>query len=248
MALTLRAAIDDKSSYLEMLGDDDLEPGYVQIGTEYLKVLGTYTGVPDFAEAPFRQVTVQRGELGSMAAAHSQGDTVTSVVVAVQTSSPTAPPPSEVGAGGEQTIYTYTTVLTNAQILDLVGNPQDLVPAAGEGLAIIPMAAFAYMNVNHDNARVYTNVDDAAKVHLVIGSAGDLPDFGTDWLFKDTPGVLSWWFNATNGDDYFYAADIGNQPIQLRATNAAAGNFTGGHAENTLTVTVHYLLAEVPTS
>lgn len=71
MALTLRAAIDDSQTYIELLGDDALRSGNIlAVGDEWLDVGAVSTGVPRYGEAAYRQVTVRRGAYGTTRAAH----------------------------------------------------------------------------------------------------------------------------------------------------------------------------------
>lgn len=60
--------------------------------------------------------------------------------------------------------------------------------------------------------------------------------------------LLSPFADVTAGASaYNSLSDFQNQPLMFRMTNGAVGNLTGGHASNTLTVSVPYSVLDVTT-
>jgi len=137
-------------------------------------------------------------------------------------------------------LHQVTRTLTNAETLALPTATIELAPAA-TGILTMPIAlvfradtaAGAYTNVDaafelelRTNATKITNIDVTASRALVLAAA------------------IHTWFIAsvldttlTEGLDTAFM----NRAINLAATNAAAGNLTGGNAANTLRVTLAYL-------
>lgn len=129
-----------------------------------------------------------------------------------------------------------TTVIENDEILTLPTSSVDVTPAPGAGKAIVIMGG-------------------VISTHVVAG--GDYGGVGTPsyigLCFQS--GFLGWRFD---GDDVgiFFEDDIimafkqdfryqleENIPVKLGSTNG--GDFTGGNAANTFTVTVFYLVIDV---
>ena len=152
--------------------------------------------------------------------------------------------------------------MTDAQIKALgTGTPVTVVVQAGAGIAIFPLATFLTTNFA---AGAYTNIDPAAWLTVAVGTQG----FGTTYLPNDTSitnGPTTRFTNVfgsttpkrlplvpyidTEGLDDWGAltvpsarSDADNANLTVQVSNAAAGAFTGGHAANTLTITVAYFL------
>ena len=150
-----------------------------------------------------------------------------------------------------------TVTLTNDQIKSLPSIPFVILPAPGSGRRIIVIAARILVN---NTLGVYDNVDPALQVYLrlqggVHGLAvSGLLDVG--WILADGSEVgvadtYGDYFTTTEGNllrgNSGYASDFENLPLVLRADNGSPPdtNFTGGHAGNTLKVSVSYVIVEL---
>lgn len=148
-----------------------------------------------------------------------------------------------------QGFYKKTVTLTDAQIKALPTTPVDIVGAPGAGKILIFNNAYLRLVWNDD----YTNIDATANIALgsalsnwvslitenVLGSVSSLLANGENsngFLLKTqgVDGTNIWGITGHNDDA------VVNNPIQILSSNGAAGDFTGGHAANTLIIVVYY--------
>lgn len=154
----------------------------------------------------------------------------------------------------EDVMLSVTVTLTNAQIKALPTTPVQILAAPGASKIIFPMAAWLRANWAAD----YTNIDAGAIVKLLINTeilttlnntvisgvtqllAGGGPDGSNVFLIGRQH------INATNmfGTSGIYDSDAANKPLTIEVTNGALGAFTGGHASNTLKITVYYVVVD----
>ena len=166
----------------------------------------------------------------------------------------------------EEDFMQASITLTNAQIKD-TGTPYVIVPSTQTlgyvgAPTTIHVPIFATITVN-TTAGVYTNVDPAAKFIITIGSdwSNDLINAKADSLgadnaaltyFTNSLGVQT--DNAAPDTPHFHgigphflngyglAGNIEDNALALVLSNASSGDLTGGHASNSLTVTVVYFI------
>jgi hypothetical protein len=156
----------------------------------------------------------------------------------------------------EQTVYSRTTTLTDAQIKALPTTSIELVPAPGVGQAIMPMFALLLLDTTvnyYDNvaATAILQVDrlnplDEAKMGAgATGSVSGLLQAGAPYyavlLLKQIQPTV----NTAHMYGSMGSSDDLQDAIFLRATNGAAGNFTQGHANNVMEVTLHYTVVDL---
>jgi hypothetical protein len=149
-------------------------------------------------------------------------------------------------------VYQHKIVLTDAQIKALPTTPIEIFSALGENKAVNIFAAVIRCDFS---AGAYTNVD-ASYVDLSLQPA-NLP-----MLVKDPASsinlipfetadiknyLISGQFTVNGGYNLalpFSEGIFNNYPVSLWCTNEA-GNFTGGNAANTLSVTVLYSIVDL---
>jgi hypothetical protein len=155
-------------------------------------------------------------------------------------------------AGGLQKAV---VTLTDAQIKALPTTPVEIVPHPGTG----KMAAFVVACYHAAITTLYTNVqaaDDNADI-LILELISPTMQVGAN--------IANWrLFDNQTGNTYVHVPQYQEQTeaaatvtaafpfinatnlgFRLRASNGALGNFTGGHASNTLKVTVYYVVVDL---
>lgn len=144
-----------------------------------------------------------------------------------------------------QTVYSASVTLTDAQIKALQQTDVQLVAAQGPNTLIIPTDFIWDLN---PSGGAYTNVTAFETVAKIADFGVDVgyveADQGffalTGRIFIRVPPAIG--INGVLGAVGFADATCINQPLMLTASNAAAGNLTGGHASNTLKITVSYMV------
>lgn len=144
----------------------------------------------------------------------------------------------------QTTVHEASVTLTHSDIVSLPTMPVAIAGAPGVGKAIVVLEAVLRVDVSQGE---YTNVDDLAglKVYSAAGGEQTLP---LTRLILTTP----WrWFGRVGSagdrlDGTFDDLDLfENSGLVLGVTNQHTGNFSGGHPDNTLTITVYYLLVDL---
>lgn len=164
------------------------------------------------------------------------------------------------GGSGSGAISAATATLTNAQVLALPTTPVQVIAAPGSGLLLFPIAGVLSLTWVAD----YTNIDATAEIFVGWPNASHLSFEGlalSEAVASDVSGLLGFGeggigvalfqqrapgtgatFGAAGIDDPPVMVD---QPISIFAINGALGNFTGGNAGNSLSVTVFYATVTV---
>lgn len=169
--------------------------------------------------------------------------------------------------GGTQTAV---VVATDAQIKALPTTRIQVVAAPGanrrinfhSGTLVGSFTAGAYTNVNADawggfalnsgaiDVSAYFPNDtgptpDLTKVSDFFAHAFNAIALFPPFLSPDSGGTAAagWGAIALVGGDY---SGFRNTALELHIDNAAAGNFTGGNAANSMIITVEYSIAYIP--
>lgn len=156
-----------------------------------------------------------------------------------------------------------TTTLTNSQILTLPTTGVEVAPAQGDGtlLALVlgvwsgDFAAGAYTNIDGGAWGGFSVSGYDVGAYIVNDPAGTSPMTGVTDFFG-TAGRNNAVFSAPQDPDFngwgavarvmpASGAALNNQPMIIYVDNNGAGNFTGGAAANSLTVSTTYIVGRV---
>ena len=158
------------------------------------------------------------------------------------------------GGGGGGVLNQTAVTLTNAQLLALPTTAVQVVAAPGAGKVIVPMLCWTHLTWVAD----YTNIDPAAGVGIQYGTAntsalaplaesvnGQVSNLLADGASNSSFMGVKNFVNVTTGLVSGVGAFVDdptptNAALSIYATNAAAGDFTGGNAGNSLKVWLYY--------
>ena len=148
-------------------------------------------------------------------------------------------------------IYLALKTLTNAQIKTLPTTPVEIIPALGPNNAAIPIAwNFSLNNV----AGAYGNVANAVWQLFVSGATGALTAVRPVAGILLTPGVYP---RGVSGSESYVGAGTFEGSVITDTGNTAADtaivlsdlwnvtDYTLGHDDNTLKISVFYVIADV---
>jgi len=202
---------------------------------------------------PGLTVTVQRGIEGTATAAHA-----TSVPVAVYRADDARTGEAPLAAA-PVILRQATVILTDAQIKALPTTPVVVIPAPGVGRVAMAWACAGYSQVflHFRRTASYTNINTAATFEWYVnvhdaqafyGNADDLNKFlGSMWYSTD----VLWTGNPLQvsnvGGQLNEVTNYENRATFLWIDNQGAGVLTGGHAANTLTIALTYLVLDLTT-
>lgn len=157
-------------------------------------------------------------------------------------------------SSGIVTVYQRKTTLTDAQIKALPTTPVELVPAPGaDKLLAISKIAVGRLN---DSGGIYTNLDDTAASFFTVAFGEGYDDdasynflnldsmIGNDLSTFGSGSVLIW--HSYNIESFQRVLPVViNKGLFCHVGNNGLGDFTGGHASNTLEVTVFYSIVDL---
>jgi hypothetical protein len=159
---------------------------------------------------------------------------------------------NEVNDDPQVAIYKRKVTLTDAQIKALPTTSIDLVDAPGAGKMILPHAVRYVLN---NEAGAYTNLDGTTCL-LVTKVGGLILNSVYDENAEGNFGAAYKWFmicmlsqNVIGGATYAYsvgATPTENEPLKLVLANGSPsiGDLTGGHADNSMKITVFYSIVD----
>ena len=160
------------------------------------------------------------------------------------------------GGGGGDVNYTWQveTTLTDAQIKALPTAAVQIAAAPGAN-RIIVTPAYAIgaksLALTFNWVADYTNVDAGARLKVQLGT-DEYVEFAENFFFAW--GESAFW-SPSNSNEIVASGTYGpnsltsvtNQAVFLSVNNAAAGNFTGGHASNTILASLAYFVLDTTT-
>jgi hypothetical protein len=268
----INANVSADQEWLPLSEDDSLSliSGYYTIDSENVKVEnGPHPASSVSNPIPkYNGRRAQRGVGGSTPASHTSGATLTRYYPeapggtgsgGVTVDNTVDPPaavtsmtvPGAVLAGADAdltsvvTIRQATAVLTDAQVKALPTTPVELVAAPGPGSVLSQIGAIGILD---STAGAYTNLVGRIEVGNDDGAA-----FTTGW---NASGFLNDGVQIRSSNGPFGAfvdgaglyqvslADVEDTNLALHAVGAS-GAFTGGHAANTLRLTVWYAIVNL---
>jgi hypothetical protein len=213
MALTLAAGISASARYCTVNQPPTQAPGsYYRIGDEVIQHIGYVTTTPIWTPN-FTQLYIARGQLGTTAASHLSGATLTYVRSEfLSAPAETDPGPFETGgAGGGGLTVTDGTTDVAATTLEM---PTGTVVDAGGGVASVGqiVSQLGPYRVNYNDPNVGT---DVFTVVSAIGITGRVVNA---WLEL---GDAIWVESALSENFHSYYIGVGAAPLNVVSYNEA---------------------------
>jgi hypothetical protein len=223
MALTLAAGISASARYCTVNQPPTQAPGsYYRIGDEVIQHIGYVTTTPIWTPN-FTQLYIARGQLGTTAASHLSGATLTYVRSEfLSAPAETDPGPFETGgAGGGGLTVTDGTTDVAATTLEM---PTGTVVDAGGGVASVGqiVSQLGPYRVNYNDPNVGT---DVFTVVSAIGITGRVVNA---WLEL---GDAIWVESALSENFHSYYIGVGAAPLNVVSYNEANLNLANAEAE-----------------
>lgn len=134
-------------------------------------------------------------------------------------------------------VLTATVTIADTDIKLLPTVAIQIIPAPGADRVIEIIGATFVLDAA---AGAYTNVDAGAVMGLITSSVVGITDRVTDGFFTAASKKAVQVTGGSIDTDGAAYSSYANRAIQVSVNNAAAGNFTGGNAANTLKVRVTY--------
>ncbi len=143
-----------------------------------------------------------------------------------------------------------TVTLTNAQIKALPTTPVSVIATGGAGTILLPLG----VTYTGHFQTAYTNVDIAAALEIRFAGSSD-SELGRGHFIAQSG---QWKYGSVGLTEQValrgqFAADLAfsllgfdDTALVVGLANAALGNLTGGHANNTLAVRTQYIVIDNP--
>lgn len=155
--------------------------------------------------------------------------------------------------GGAGILQTTSVQLADAQIKALPTTYIQVIAAPGANKQILLLGAHAKID---SAAGEYTNLDTDNGLLLTYGewdieASGVIELLGGNTVKYITFPPAAYSGQRVGWNGYLTQTGVGssafvvNKEIRIVGSNAAAGNFTGGNAANTMTITVYYVIVDV---
>jgi hypothetical protein len=182
-------------------------------------------------------------------ATHDAGATVTPVLDAFTTSAA-----SPFAGVTEQTVYSRTVTLTDAQIKALPSTPIELVPAPGAGKIVVWLAAHLLLDAT---GGAYVLADGGELWQLCYIGGAELPHEASGFVKPGSIANTGWAtfppLTAYNGTEGYLqrgipfgtSARFVNRALAIADIYNGVDDYTGGDASNTMDVTVLYAVVDV---
>lgn len=160
------------------------------------------------------------------------------------------------GGGGSQPCLTATATLDNGDVLALPTTPVEIIADVGAGKCIVVGGGAVLLNLAGD----YTNVGEDAAFDIQTGPFGNrvypTTRLSGDLDGENAPDALLWRvapfiLNGDGSNASTFLADDPQTSLSLVAVNQDAefndlGDFTGGDPDNAMTVTLYYVVLDIP--
>lgn len=146
-------------------------------------------------------------------------------------------------------VFKRTVTLTDAELKALPTTPIEIVPAvAGKilkfisAIVIIDVQAGVYTNVHADLFIEFAYASGNTVSSYLLDAVNDLTDPGAVFIEDMVPYMVVGPSRVLGSSQVL--ADAQSHAIRLKADNGGSGNFTGGHANNTVKATVLYMVID----
>lgn len=144
--------------------------------------------------------------------------------------------------------------LTNDQIKKLPTTPITIIPAPGPNKSlIVPLTlGFGFGHLLLDWTANYTNLDAQLSINFenvgapYVNLSSSLSQQFLAWG-EDVVWQIGFSDFGGSGSGLQSMSFMNNQPVRISITNGVSGNLTGGHANNTLTISLLYNILNLVT-
>jgi hypothetical protein len=182
---------------------------------------------------------------------------ITSDDASVTITDPTGPVVDLSAGGGAAVVQLATATLTDAQIKALHTTPVQVLAAPGAGKYIAVIAALvacdttaaSYTNVNSVQGELLLETVTSTRIGVLkVDEYADLFTWGGQLAYQLGPLTSLEWVTgppARMTQPPFSLDDNADTALQLNVNNSSNGNFTGGNAANSLTLTLLYMVLDV---
>jgi len=154
------------------------------------------------------------------------------------------------GSSGGSILHQATVTLTNTQILHLPTVPVEILAAPGANKIVLFQYGTAYFNWAGD----YGNNDGGSALELKIHGNKIASTPGMNVVLAGGENSMSTFVPFTSveanrviGNAGYYNSDIVNKALAISGTSSDSGDYTDGNVDNTMTISVAYLILNTST-